>query len=651
MRIKTILLLIIILFAIFKLTTFNAQECDEPTIYWPHPRSCSSGIGYGLSKVPDTLQGPKFIYIGKDEGYYSEPPVVYKGKVYLINGSKDLLCIDYKSGSILWAVKGEFGASPVIYRGRVYIPDKDRLRCFDVTTGEEVVTFEGEVKGVIASVAVADGKVVVAKPMFVICYDASTGKIIWKSQGPLSPLAPYIYDNKIVVTDFHEIIICYDLKTGKILWSNNIKKRAHHFHAALANGKVFYAYDESFSNDCCVEARSLDDGKIIWKTKLKNTTLTFIESGPAVAYGKVYVVVWDVPKQGVSLKSFSLFCLDENTGQIIWKVSYPLSIGGKPREVSVADNKVIISIWGEGGEVYCFDANNGNLLWKYANAKYSGEIVRVYTSAAIAEGYVFVIAGVGTRWKDFLLVFGSLKKPSSLSIAPANVQIQYGEEVELSLSLNPPKKATINIEVRYDDESWEAFGKITTDDKGKINFKWKPDKAGKWELKFTWPGDEEYEEAVKIVSITVNKVTPSLSITSSTSASYGKEYKLQIKLNPPIAGVPAIITYISPSNKQYTHGVESDQNGVIQDTFTFDEDGEWTVKVKVVESENSYMTVQEFKVTVKKSLLPFSPLILGAIALGVIVIVAIVVIIIKSRKPKPVYPPPPPPPYPPPPPP
>lgn len=633
MKVRTLPLLVILLLP-FQMAIFHAQQGTESSIYWIHPRGCFSGLGYSLSTAPNELRGPKLIYIGINRATHAECPIVYKGKVYVVNGSKDLLCIDYKTGSILRVVKGDFRASPSVYDGKVYIPDKERLRCFDAETGEERIEFEGEIGGVVLPPVEVDGKIIVACSFATKCYDAKTGKIIWESQGPLAPYGPYVYKDKIIVTGFSGNIICYDLSTGKILWNIVLSKVSQHFHASVFDDKVVYSYHNASSGKSFLEARNIDSGKLLWKTELINATVLWIHPAPAVAYGKIYIAA-----KGYKGTNLVLFCLKPSNGEILWRKSYLVSLGASPNEIAVADNKILVST---GSGVYCFDANSGDLLWKYSNVEIKGRRVYILSAPAVAEGYVFVIAGLGVRYKDYLLVFGSFKKPSSISVTSSKTKIEYGEDISFTVKLNPQRKTTIYVEVRYEDRPWSMYATLTTSTDGTATFTWKPDKAGKWDIRIRWPGDSEYEEASKVITgITVLKVTPSLSLASSSTAKFKEEYKLEIKPNPPIADVAVTIVYTSPSNKQYTHQCKSDEKGIIEDIFTFDEEGEWTITVKVHETTSNNAITQTFKIVIKKALsLTILPVILivALIIAIIIIVIAVFLLIVRKRRARPTYP-------------
>jgi outer membrane protein assembly factor BamB len=97
-------------------------------------------------------------------------------------------------------------------------------------------------------------------------------------------------------------------------------------------------------------------------------------AGPAVAGGRVYVTDYvtkdDVKVGNFGRKKFSgterVLCLDEATGQEIWKYEYPVTYGisypaGPRCTPNVNDGKVYTL--GAEGNLYCFDAQSGSVVW------------------------------------------------------------------------------------------------------------------------------------------------------------------------------------------------------------------------------------------------------------------------------------------------
>lgn len=116
---------------------------------------------------------------------------------------------------------------------------------------------------------------------------------------------------------------------------------------------------------------------ILWRTPLAGGY-----AGPAVANGRVYVTDYitkdDVKVANFERKEFSgierVFCLDEQTGEEIWKHEYPVKYGisypAGPRCTPTVDGELVYTLGAEG-MLICFDAASGEVRWsKHLPAEY-----------------------------------------------------------------------------------------------------------------------------------------------------------------------------------------------------------------------------------------------------------------------------------------
>ncbi len=111
--------------------------------------------------------------------------------------------------------------------------------------------------------------------------------------------------------------------------------------------------------------------KIRWRTPVGQGY-----SGPAVANGRVYLTDWVVPpnvkqpKSGFGAANIPglerVLCLDEATGQLLWKHEYPcrytVSYAAGPRTTPVVAGGKVYTL-GTMGDLVCLDAAKGTLLW------------------------------------------------------------------------------------------------------------------------------------------------------------------------------------------------------------------------------------------------------------------------------------------------
>lgn len=123
--------------------------------------------------------------------------------------------------------------------------------------------------------------------------------------------------------------------------------------------------------------------KVLWRTPVGAGY-----SGPAVANGKVYVTDRVLAKGAANPKSpfdgksevdgvERVLCLDEKTGQVLWKHEYPcvyqISYASGPRTTPVVAGGKVYAV-GAMGDLLCLDADKGTVVWsKDLRKDYSGK--------------------------------------------------------------------------------------------------------------------------------------------------------------------------------------------------------------------------------------------------------------------------------------
>lgn len=90
-------------------------------------------------------------------------------------------------------------------------------------------------------------------------------------------------------------------------------------------------------------------------------------AGPAVAAGKVYVPDRITPNGKVNREgSERVLCLDEKTGQLLWKHEYPceyrIQYPAGPRCTPTVDGDRVYCL-GAMGDLYCLDTATGKVIW------------------------------------------------------------------------------------------------------------------------------------------------------------------------------------------------------------------------------------------------------------------------------------------------
>ncbi|MBI1346959.1 PQQ-binding-like beta-propeller repeat protein [bacterium] len=126
--------------------------------------------------------------------------------------------------------------------------------------------------------------------------------------------------------------------------------------------------------------------KVLWKKPVAGGY-----AGPAIAGGKVYVTDY-VTEANVKIDNFSrnsssgterVLCLDEATGELLWKHEYPvtytISYPAGPRCTPNVDGDRVYTLGAEGN-LFCFQTADGKILW-------SKDLKKEYQCKAALWGY------------------------------------------------------------------------------------------------------------------------------------------------------------------------------------------------------------------------------------------------------------------------
>ena len=137
---------------------------------------------------------------------------------------------------------------------------------------------------------------------------------------------------------------------------------------AVVGGRIYVGANND--NLYCLDAET---GDVIWKFQ------TFYEvfSSPAVLGDKVYF------GEGLHYtEDATFYCVDANTGEKIWSFPTTSHVESSP---FVADGKVVFGAGNNG--VYCLDAETGSELWQYSSIYVAGSPGIYDNKAYFGSGY------------------------------------------------------------------------------------------------------------------------------------------------------------------------------------------------------------------------------------------------------------------------
>ncbi len=286
---------------------------------------------------------------------------------------------------------------PAVVDGKVYVgTEENRFVALDEFTGDLIWEFQTE--GIVRTPpTVANGKVFFGShDAYFYALDADTGELAWK-YGPVITeefdvgiwtIGTVVQDGLVVFGA--EDVYALNENSGSLIWKKDL---AGGYDWALGMALVGNTLIVP-SLDAKVRALNLGDGEELWVYE----TESYIESTPSIAGDKVYVGSTD---------NYT-YCLDLNTGDLIWRTEHGWSDfwgfgGGGWSHPSIHNNRVFNS--GPDGNLHAFDASTGDILWTFntGNLTWGGVSVvdGVVYGGSLTEKVYAVDENTGTKIWDY----------------------------------------------------------------------------------------------------------------------------------------------------------------------------------------------------------------------------------------------------------
>jgi len=271
-----------------------------------------------------------------------------------------------------------FASSAAVASGYVYVGNNNSyLYCFDAQTGKVIWKFETQYE-VFSSPAVALGKVYFGEGLHYTeeakfyCVDAKTGELIWDFQtSSHTESSPVVADGKVSFGAGEDGVYCLDAIKGTKIW----QFPGYHVDSSPMYSNDWLYFGSGYGS-CKFFCINVQDGSLRWKIDLEYPSW----GGPAVVNGKVYF--------GIGNGNFNLSdeenpyggvrCLNAENGEEVWSYEAEDSV---LTSVAVAEDRAYFG--SRDGRMYCLDANTGKELW------YHQTYAPIVSSPAVVDGNVY----------------------------------------------------------------------------------------------------------------------------------------------------------------------------------------------------------------------------------------------------------------------
>ncbi|MCF8371837.1 MAG: PQQ-binding-like beta-propeller repeat protein [Bacteroidales bacterium] len=352
---------LLLLFFIISLPIILNAQTD-----WPYPRADQKLSGFTTYDFPEN---PDIKWSFKTEGEIKSSPVVTKEKVVVSSTDGIVYCLD-TNGKLLWKFKSEnaFEASPIVHHGKVYVGDLSGiLYCLDLKDGRKIWTYtcDNQVMATANWWEKGDKSYILvgSYDFYLHCIDARTGKAVWKYElDNYLNGAVAISDGKAVFGGCDGFLHSVDIETGTLDSKYDIA--TYIAGSPLCEAGMAYVGDY----DGFFYAIDLNEKKETWKFDNPDFNLPFIGS-PAV-YQDFLI--------NTNRDKF-VYCLNKNTGELIWKHNTGFKIDASPLV-----NKSAVLVVNMRGYIQVLNIKDGKLIHEFELGS------PVFSNPAIAPNRIYL---------------------------------------------------------------------------------------------------------------------------------------------------------------------------------------------------------------------------------------------------------------------
>lgn len=361
-----------------KLWDFNVGDIDalaEPVISGDKVfQGTMEGYLYALNLEAGSSK-PRIAWKFKANGSVNTASTIINGKVYFGSNGGDIYCLNESDGKLIWQFKVQepennarkHFSTPVVFNNKVYAGGADQMfYCLDAETGSLVWKIETD-DWIRSAPFVSDKNLYFATISGRLYGLNHKGKVQWDKKISTHAIYADLVGNgeELLISDANLMVYCIDSK-GKKIWDKSIlsafeNEKGERIFSDQLSGGTFYQSKPTAANGNLVFGApsgflysvNAETGEENWKFEMGAA----ISVGAAISNGKIYA--------GQQGGERFFYCLDEKTGELVWKQTIP---GGWVwGSASVDDGLVFVPT--VNGYAVCLDGETGHIVWMYPTAK------------------------------------------------------------------------------------------------------------------------------------------------------------------------------------------------------------------------------------------------------------------------------------------